>query len=232
MRWDVDTKNKIIKLRIKGYTYGEIRQKIGEKIAKSTLSHMCRKVKLPKFYQQKIDLINVKNREKGRRIALEISRLKKDKLIHELKNKNLDLIKDLNQRDRMLILAIFHLSEGGKYPVTRYLRFGNSNTNIIKLFLFLLRKSFILDESKFRVEILCRADQNINFLIDYWQEVTGINKNLFYKPRVDKRTIGKPTKKKDYRGVCVINYLSSKLQLELQLLGESLCKKYIFSDDF
>lgn len=225
MRWDADTKNRVKKLRGKGYTYGEIRQEIGKKIAKSTLSHMCRKVKLPKFYQQKIDLINAKSAEKGREVAWAINRARRERLLNELRIKNLDLIKNLSQRDRMLILAIFHLSEGAKYPVTRYLRFGNSNPNIIKLFLSLLRKSFILNESKFRIDILCRADQDVKDLINYWQGITGIDRKLFYKPRIDKRTIGKPTRKKDYKGVCVINYLSSSLQLELQFLGEALFKR-------
>jgi hypothetical protein len=86
--------------------------------------------------------------------------------------------------------------------------------------------SFTLDGSKFRVEILCRADQNLKALVDYWQKITNLDRSLFYKPRIDKRTIGKKTKKKDYKGVCVIDYFDTGIQLELQLLGESLIRGY------
>ena len=44
----------------------------------------------------------------------------------------------------------------------------------------------------------------------------------FYPARIDKRTINKPTTKKDYKGVFVINYFDVDVQVELQSLGEYL----------
>lgn len=226
MKWNSQLKNKAKKLRSRGYTYSEICESLKKKVSKSTLSYWCREVKLPSFYKRKLAKINAINREKGRLIAIEVNKLKRKQFLEDLKNKNLPLIKELNQRDRKLLLTSLYIAEGCKYPTTQYLKFASIDPGIIKFYLFLLRKSYNLDESKFRIEILCRADQDLNSLINYWQKVTNIKKRLIYKPRIDKRTIGKETKKKAYRGVCVIDYFDTAIQLELQLLGESLIRGY------
>lgn len=219
-------KDKSRKLRAEGYTYSEIKKRLSREIPKSTLSYWCREVKLPSFYDKKLVEINANNREKGRLIALEVNKQKRQRFLDKLKNKNLHLVKNLSQRDKKLLLAIFYLTEGAKHPTTQYLKFASTNPEIIRFFLFLLRKSFNLDESKFRVEIMCRADQDLESLVNHWQSVTDINKQLFYRPRIDKRTIGKKTRKENYKGVCVIDYFDTSIQLELQLLGESLVRGY------
>ncbi|MBU3957013.1 hypothetical protein KKI19_01890 [Patescibacteria group bacterium] len=226
MKWEGRLKDKAKDLRSRGYTYFEICKSLEKKVPKSTLSYWCREVKLPSFYKRKLAKINADNREKGRQVALTVNRLKRKKFLEGLKNKNLPLIKELNQRDRKLLLTSLYLAEGAKYPVTQYLKFASIDPGMIRFFLLLLRKSFNIDESKFRIEILCRADQDLNTLVNYWQKVTNIKRRLIYKPRIDKRTIGKRTKKKDYKGVCVIDYFDTSIQLELQLLGESLIRGY------
>ena len=95
---------------------------------------------------------------------------------------------------------------------------------MIKVFLLLLRSCYILDESKFRMSVQCRADQKQKELIKFWGEITGINISQYYATKVDKRSIGKPTLKTTYRGVCVIHYFDTDLQCELQFLGENLGK--------
>ena len=45
-------------------------------------------------------------------------------------------------------------------------------------------------------------------------------KRLFYKPLVDPRTKGKPTKKSNYRGVLKVDYFSTRVQLELESLAD------------
>lgn len=230
MNWGGDLKRRVKQLRSKGYTYSEICKKLRKKIPKSTLSFWCHGVKLPNFYAQKITNLNLSNAEKGRQIALVVNKLKRKQFLDGLKNKNLHLIRNLDQRDKKLLLAVFYLAEGSKHPSTQHLRFASISPDIIKFFLFLLKEVFVLDKSKFRVQILCRADQNLDKLINYWQKITNIDRKLIYKPRVDKRTIGKKTRKKNYRGVCVIDYFDTSIQLELQLLGKSLIKEYISFD--
>src|SRR5258708_1881185 len=73
---------------------------------------------------------------------------------------------------------------------------------------------------KFRCAVQCRADQNVRELQEYWQNITKIPKENFYKELVDPRTIGKPTKNKDYKGVLRVYYLDKKIQLELESLAD------------
>ena len=77
-------------------------------------------------------------------------------------------------------------------------------------------------KKKFRCTVMCRADQNIKELEKYWQEKSGIPKEQFYKTRIDARSIGKPTKKVGYKGVLKVDYMDTKIQLELESLADLL----------
>lgn len=93
---------------------------------------------------------------------------------------------------------------------------------MISLFLQLLRTCFKLEESKFRLTLQCRADQNIIKLSNYWMKLTKIPRSQHYNPVIDSRSIGKTTQKKKYHGVCVIYYFDTDIQCEIQFLGEYL----------
>lgn len=120
--------------------------------------------------------------------------------------------------------GLLYLCEGSKYPSTRCLAFGNLDPEIIKAFLNLLRKYFHIRENKLRCRIIPRWDQDINELQSFWSNITKIPLGSFYKTISDKRTKGKVTAKKDYRGVCVIYYCDTSLQFELQSIGETIIK--------
>lgn len=95
------------------------------------------------------------------------------------------------------------------------LAFGNSDPRMVRMFLALLRRCYDIDESKFRCTVMCRADQDVDGLQAFWSEVTGIGAQSFYRARVDKRSVGRPTLRKGYKGVCLINYFSAKIAREL-----------------
>jgi hypothetical protein len=122
-----------------------------------------------------------------------------------------------------VVLTALYLGEGSK---TRKgsLAFGNSDPYIISLFLNLLRKCYKIDEKKFRCTIQCRADQNIKNLEEFWTSVTKIPLVQFYKARIDPRTIGKPSKKLDYKGVCRIDCFSGEIYLELMQIPKIIYK--------
>jgi len=93
------------------------------------------------------------------------------------------------------------------------------------VFVDLMRKCYKIDESKFRCTVQCRADQNIKELEFFWSKTTDIPLKQFYKARVDKRTIGQISRKKDYKGVCRIDYFSSALDLELKYIAQVIMLK-------
>jgi len=215
-------KNKVKHLRSEGLTYTEINKEIGKNVSKSTLNYWCQGVKLPEFYSQKVININSENLNKARKKALITNRKIQQERIDRILKYNYKIKEYINSSTSKIMLSMLYLGEGAKYSSTRYLKFGSSSTYIIKLYLKLLNNCYTLNKDKFRANILCRADQNINKLENYWQNITNIDSKLFYKSRIDKRTIGKKTLKKDYKGVCVIMYFDTNIQLELELLSKQL----------
>lgn len=100
---------------------------------------------------------------------------------------------------------------------------------MIGLFLKLLRQCYEIDEKKFRFTLQCRADQNVKKLEDYWSKVTRIPLSQCFKVQIDPRTIGKPSKKKDYKGVCRIDYFSAHIDTELKIIVIIISKHYGFN---
>lgn len=213
-------KTKAIVLRKAGKTYGEIKKIIGKPIPKSTLSYWFRNITLPKMYWERMNKKIVKNIEKGRAKALVVNRMKRERYIEEVKDRVKHLSTRLKEKDvAKIALAMLFLGEGSK---TRKgsLIFGNSDPLVIRLFLSLLRYCYNIDETKFRCTLQCRADQKIKQLEKFWSKITEISLSQFYKARIDPRTIGKPTKNLEYKGVCRIDYFSGDIFMELKQIIE------------
>lgn len=220
--------NDIIKqirhLRSKGKTYTEIRKSLKINIPKSTLSYRCKDVKLLPSQKERIAEMSQNNLNKGRLIALENSKIKRERFFKKLFENNHHLKKLLDKQDiSKLALAILYLTEGSR---TRkgYLMFGNSNPAIIALFLKLLRRLKGINEGKFRCTVQCRADQNVKDLKYFWSKITDIPPKQFYKARIDPRTVGKKSKRQDYKGVCRIDYFSADVYNELKVIGDIIIK--------
>ncbi len=207
-------------LRKKGNTYSEINKALSVKIPKATLSYWCKGVTLSVAAQKRIALLSAKNLERGRGRALEHKRLRRAEFVDNIKRDNrpvVDLMQS-NMEAKKAVLAVLYLAEGSKTNRASIM-FGNSNPTTVKLFVELLRACFYIDESKFRATVQCRADQDPVALRKFWSKTIKIPESSFYKPHIDQRTNGKPTRKKDYKGVCRIDYFSSKLDFELKCIA-------------
>jgi len=209
-------------LREAGETYGEIRQHLELLIPKSTLSEWCKDVKLPTSYARRIADLNLNNLNKGRLIAHEINKIKREEFFKGLELKNLPTsLKIKNSETAKIALAMLCLGEARKYtPKGGTFSLGSSDPRIIIIFLELLKICFNFNLEKVRCTVQCRADQDTKKLEAYWQNATKVPKRLFYKARIDPRTIGKPTKKKNYKGVLKIDYFDTKVHLELESLAQ------------
>lgn len=208
------------RLRRLGKTYSEIQKMIGQKIPKSTLSYWCKDIFPSVGYYKKIQSLNIANLDKARKIACLVNRDKREKFLKSLRDRNLYLIEKIDKDIQKIALATLYFGEGAKWKGTRYLGLGNSNPDVIKLYLKLLRNCYAIDRSKLKCRIGHRADQDINELQKFWSRITKIPLRNFYKTKPDPRTIGKKTKKKDYKGVCVIYYFSTEIQLELEIIAD------------
>src|SRR5581483_1987150 len=221
MRHSLLTIEKARKLRTHGKTYGEIRKLLQLNIPKSTLSWWCKDVVLPLNYSKRIAKLNLNNLNKARLIAHEINKVKREEFLEKLDKLNLPVSKEIeNLLTSKIALAMLCLGEASKYNSKTSFYLGSSDPRIIVVFLELLKKCFDFDLEKVRCTIQCRADQNVKELEEYWMDVTKIPKRLFYKTRKDPRTVGKHTKKISYKGVLRVNYLDTRVQLELESLSK------------
>jgi len=219
-----DSKNKAISLRKRGKTYSEIRLLIPE-VPKSTLSDWLSTLELSDQQKEKLSRNINRKLVKARIQSILAAKNKRDKYFSDIENNNFNFINLLNNNKQAakLVLAALYLGEGTK-SMKGSLRLGNSDPGIIKLFLKLLRSCYTIDEAKFRGTVLCRADQDIRTLEKFWVKVSGISKKQVYKARIDPRTIGKPSRKLDYKGVFVIDYFSASIFHDLLVLGKMMSK--------
>jgi len=216
-------KTKVIELRKNGTTYGEIIKILGCKIPKSTLSDWCNSIYLNSEQKKLIDKKVKENCRKGMEVARIVNKERRDIYLNSIIKRNAYLSNILKNKDVCKIaLSMLYLGEGSKGLGRGSLRFGNSDPFVIDLFLNLLKKCYSIDEKKFRCTILCRADQNIESLEKFWKKTTKIPKSQFYKTRIDPRTIGKISKKPAYKGVCVIDYFSADIFLDLMQIPKTI----------
>lgn len=206
------------KLRAKGKTHGEINSLLKRNIPKSTLSEWCKDITLPQNYASRIAKLNTDNLNKGRLIALEINKIRREEMLNRVEAANLPLAEQLQNREiAKIALAMLCLGEASRTRGSFSL--GSSDHRIITLFIKLLKKCFRFDIEKIRCTLQCRADQNVEVLEKYWMNVTKIPKRLFYKVNIDPRTRGKPTKNKEYKGVLRVDYFDTRVQIELESLA-------------
>lgn len=209
------------RLRSMGMTYAEIRKLVNLPIPKSSLSHICRYVELPQDYVEVIQKLNKHNLNKARLISAASRQLKRQRFHEDLKRINLPIAEKIKDRNTAKIaLSMLCLGEASKSKSKTSFYLGSSDYRIIKLFLNLLKFCYEFKPEKVRCTVQCRADQDTDSLERYWQKVTAIPKENFYKSRIDPRTIGKPTVKAEYMGVLKVDYFDREIQLDLESLAD------------
>ena len=217
-------KQKARDLRHKGWSLGEISLKMG--IPKNTLSGWLKDIRLTKQQKKRIKSKITASSAIGRSLAIETNRKKVEQWKENVRNsvKYFESISFENPILGKLICGLLYLCEGAKYPSSRCLHFGNSDSGIISFFINTLRKYYKIDENKLRFDIGYRWDQDYRKLKNYWSRVTNIPKSKCLNSKPDIRTKGKPTLRKDYMGICRIIYYNTTLQFELLSIGEIIIK--------
>ena len=211
-------------LRREGRSLLEISQALG--IPKNTISMWVREVVLSDAQRAQLEEKCRVAGAQGRPLAVEAWRKRIDlwKTSIEQDVKPLGALPFSNPAIGKVACGLLYICEGGRYPASRQLTFGNSDPRMIALFLRLLRSYFAVDGKKFRARVMHRWDQNGEMLRQFWSHRTGIPLTQFFASYADARTQGRPTKRLDYRGVCAIHYPSTTLQYQLQAIGESVMR--------
>lgn len=208
-----------IELRKSGKSYNEIMTLL--KIpSKGTLSYWLHKIELDKKATFLIQHKKEKALVKAQLAAQVKNRELREKILENIR-KNIYSLRDRinkNADSMKIALAFLYLGEGSKWKSHHGLQLGSSDFTIIEIYLRLLEKCYTIDRKGLHCYICHRADQDLGSLKSFWSRKIRIPIRNFYHSSPDKRTLGKPTKNKDYKGVCVISGGTTKIQLELEMI--------------
>lgn len=212
------------RLRRQGLSLDELTARL--QIPKTTVQNWVHAIPLSQKARRRLYARLVDGGNPGRLRGADANRRKLDAWRQSVRERAASIASGirLSPRWNRVLCAMLYLCEGSKYPAARCLGFGNSDPRLIRCFLRLFRQSFAVDERKFRCQIMHRWDQSLPGLIRYWSQATGMPNRQFYRNQADPRTRATPTLRKDYRGVCYVQYTSTDLQFTLQCLGEAVMK--------
>jgi len=197
-------------LRQQGYSFKEISEKLN--ISKSTASIWLRDVKVSVSGKKRILKLGDRGRQKG----VITSKKKRQKAWQQMADKTVTFKKNLldyRTSHLKILLAMLYWGEG--YKNGRSLVFMNSDPEMIKIYLFLLRKSFKINENKLRAVIHLHEYHNQAEMINYWAGIMGISKKQIAIYKKDNTGI---RKKLDYKGCVSVRYYSSLIVDEILLI--------------
>jgi len=180
-------KNKALNLRLHGYSYGEIHQKLN--IPKSTLSTWFAGLKLP---QKTWNKIYQKGRAKSIKYIIERNKRQTHLAIKRaiaIQKKAQAEIKNLSKHDLFVLGIILYWAEGYKRPTVRNgkiktfhpVSFTNSDPYLIQLFLRFIREVCKIPEEKIHLSIRAYKHQNLKEIQNFWIRTTNIKKENFGK---------------------------------------------------
>jgi len=131
----------------------------------------------------------------------------------------------INQINAQILVSILYWCEGSKYPTTNNVSFANSDSNLVKTYLELLRIAFPINENKLRARLQVHTTHDYQEILDYWSKLLRIPKEKFEKPTITAPT--KNMKRQNYKGTCTIKYYDVKLQLNIMGLYEAFASRFL-----
>jgi predicted transcriptional regulator len=206
------------KLRKKGYSFLEISRLL--EISKSTVHLWLKNIKLSKIAQERIAELG----NNGRRKGLATNKARRDLEEQEISNKVKKYFKKYNRSelDAKIACALSYWCEGAKNKGNYAVSFTNADPGMIQYFLSVFRRSFEIDEKKFRGLIHLHEYHNAKKQLRFWSGITGIPVSQFNKPFIKKHT--GINKKENYPGCLNIRYFDSKIYKEIMIIIKHLLK--------
>jgi len=104
----------------------------------------------------------------------------------------------------LLVCALLYWCEGAKDKNDKTFTFSNSDSQLVRAFMLLMRRGLILDEKKFRVRMHLHEYHNESLQKKFWSEVTDISERQFSKTYWRPHTA--KTTKSGYPGCVHIEY--------------------------
>lgn len=190
------------KLRKQGFSLAAIGKKLS--ISENAIRGWC--YDLPSNHKAFLDAQRSRNKIKGSSIEI------------------IDSV-DFGRNSAKIYASLLYWGEGTKYPQSNCVSFSNSDPKMVKLFVYLLRNGFDVDESKFKIHLQLHTTQNKNTLFDYWSKLLKIPARNFWKP-----TVTKPTdkmKRRNYFGTCTVRYHDYRVLLQIIGIYEKFTERWL-----
>ncbi len=204
------TKEKAIELRTAGASLSEIAQSL--KISKSTASLWVRRVKLSTSAEQKLLCKQNSSRVLGRRKLFAVREQNYAVLLNKVAGELQTLTFDKTLCK--ILCAFLYWGEGSKSG--SFVSFINSDPEMIRTFLQLFRKSFAVDESKFRALVHLHNYHDEKYIQTFWSTVSKIPLNQFTKSFIKPNS--SKYKKEGYKGCFRVRYYDVQIARELKAL--------------
>ena len=129
------------------------------------------------------------------------------------------------KNDKKALLAMLYWAEGAKGR-NDIVNFANTDPQLTELFIFLLRESYQLDESKFRVRIHLHYYHNEARVKKFWSELLNIPISQFGKTYWKKRGTNKIYRKNE-AGICFVRYNSMALKEEIMSYARNVANYFL-----
>ena len=220
MKPKISEKKEATRLRLRGRSLNEIATQLG--ISKASASVWLRDIQLSKRARQAIQ----KKRQKARQRSADTHHTQTRARLEESASLAKVMVADvhIDQRLSCVICALMYWCEGEKTKNDKTLTFANSDPRLVATFLHLFRKSFDVDERKFRVCLHLHGYHKENKQIRFWSRVTGISTTQFLKT-YHKSNTGKRTRE-GYAGCASIRYYDTRIARQIQALARATLQKY------
>jgi hypothetical protein len=214
----VQISQKALSLRKRGYSLREISEKLD--IAKSTASLWLKGIRLSKKAKTRIRKVKIRGNESAGRTNHK-KKIERLRLAGQQACKNFSRL-NLNKKHFRLICSLIYWCEGAKEDST--LKFSNSDPELVKTFLCLLRRSFQINEKKFRPIIHLHKYHDAKKQLCFWSKTMKIPEEQFMHSYI------KPNEQKrihpNYQGCVNVTYYDASLARELLAIAKIFFKKY------
>ncbi|MGB8643908.1 MAG: hypothetical protein WCF84_01610 [Anaerolineae bacterium] len=215
-----ETRERARELRRAGLTYSEIIAELGGDIPQPTLQGWVKDIQLTTEQHARTKQKEVESANRGQPLGALWNRLQKQKRLQAAQDEALPIAKKLAEDGDALKLmaAALYVGEGSKGEGS--FSFSNSDPQVIRAWMALLRRNFDIDESKFACQLAISEGMDEEGLKQFWSDATKIPRDKFIRSSINTRPVKK--QREGYKGVCIVHYYSLAIRRFLDALAKGV----------
>lgn len=215
-------REEVIKLRLQGYTYGQIKRSLG--VAKSTLSDWLRNLPLSKEQMELLSINRYRSKELGREKQRETFKNKRlNRLIKILARQQYELL-PLSEKELFLAGIFLYWGEGEKRH--GIVSISNTDPRVIKFTLYWMTRSLKIPKDRVKIGLHLYKDMDIGEAVNFWSNSLDIPKNQFIKPYIKKTNREGLTYKSYGHGTCRLYVGNTQLSEKIAMSIKTISDKY------